>query len=104
MDRAAGWFDRYGGAAVFFGRLVPAMRSLISVPAGVQRMGIWRFVVYTTGGSALWNAVLVGLGWVLGDRWAPIKQYAQWLQYALLAALAVGSAYCVWNRLRGREG
>lgn len=99
LDRAVGWFDRYGGAAVFFGRLVPGVRSLVSVPAGVERMTLWRFVLYTAAGSALWNAVLVGAGWVLGSQWGQVRQYAEYLQYALLAVLAAGFAWLLWRRL-----
>ncbi|MDP9474554.1 MAG: DedA family protein [Actinomycetota bacterium] len=99
LDRATGWFKRYGGSAVFFGRLVPGVRSLISVPAGVERMPTWRFVAYTLGGSALWNALLVGAGWILGDRWAQVEQYTQALQYVLLAAAIVAVAWFLWRRL-----
>lgn len=103
LDRAAWWFDRYGGAVVFFGRLVPGVRSFISVPAGIERMPLLRFTVYTVGGSTLWNAVLVGFGWVLGDQWALVRQYAQWLQYALLMAAVAGIAWFLWRRLGNRR-
>jgi len=103
LDRAIGWFKRYGGRAVFFGRLVPGVRSLISVPAGIERMPIWRFVAYTFGGSALWNALLVGVGWILGDQWAQVRQYTQVLQYALLAAAIGAVAWFLWRRLVRRR-
>lgn len=103
LGRAIGWFERYGGWAVFFGRLVPGVRSLVSVPAGTERMPIWRFVAYTLGGSALWNALLVGVGWILGDQWAQVRQYSQALQSALLATAIGAVAWFVWRRL-GRRG
>lgn len=102
LDRAAWWFDRYGGAVVFFGRLVPGVRSFISMPAGIERMPLLRFTDYTVGGSTLWNAVLVGFGWILGDQWAIVRQYSQWLQNALLGAAVVGIAWFLWRRLRKR--
>lgn len=103
LDRAAGWFERYGGAAVFFGRLVSGVRSLVSVPAGIERMPLWHFTVYTLGGSFLWNMVLVGLGWILGDQWALVRQYAQMIQYALLAAVVGTIAWFLWRRLGRRQ-
>lgn len=62
IDRAEGWFDRHGRAAVFFGRLVPGVRSLISLPAGGARMPMAQFLAMTTAGSLLWNSLLVGAG------------------------------------------
>jgi membrane protein DedA with SNARE-associated domain len=101
--RTSGWFERYGGGAVFFGRLVPGVRSLVSVPAGIERMPLWHFTVYTLGGSFLWNMVLVGLGWILGDQWALVRQYAQMIQYALLAAVVGTIAWFLWRRLGRRQ-
>jgi membrane protein DedA with SNARE-associated domain len=62
LDRAEQWFARRGGRAVFVGRMVPVVRSFVSVPAGVERMPLPKFVAYTTAGSALWNALFVLLG------------------------------------------
>ncbi|WP_228281737.1 DedA family protein [Rubrobacter marinus] len=61
-------------------------------------MPVWRFVAYTLGGSALWNALLVGLGWFLGERWTLVRQYGQVVQYVLLAALIGAVAWFVWRR------
>lgn len=103
LDKARGWFERYGREAVFIGRLVPGVRSLISVPAGIARMPIWRFIVYTLAGSTLWNGVLIGLGWVLGSQWAMVRDYAQVFQYVVLAAVAGGIVWYLWRRLRTRK-
>lgn len=69
VDRALGWFDRHGRWSVFFGRLVPGIRSLISVPAGIDRMNPLLFGLMTLAGSALWNALLIAAGVWLGDRY-----------------------------------
>lgn len=69
LDTSFAWWDRHGGKAVFFGRLVPLVRSLISVPAGLAGMGLGRFTAYTLLGSGIWNGLLVGLGWYLGEEW-----------------------------------
>ena len=90
LDRADDWFGRHGGAAVFVGRLVPVVRSLISVPAGLRRMPLWQFVAFTAAGSAVWNSALIGLGWALGDRWQQARQYTTYVEYAVLAALVAG--------------
>ena len=67
-DRARTWFARHGAEAVLIGRLIPVVRSVISLPAGIERMPIRRFVIYTTVDSATWNTGLIGAGWLLGAR------------------------------------
>ena len=103
LDRAAAWFDRHGATAVLVGRLVPLVRSGISIPAGIERMPLWRFVVYTAVGSALWNGALVGLGWVLGDQWHVVRRYAEVASYAVIAAIAALLLWFIWRRLRQRR-
>jgi membrane protein DedA with SNARE-associated domain len=101
LDKASGWFERHGTGAVLVGRLVPGVGSLISIPAGIGRMPLSRFVACTVLGNGLWNGAFIGLGWTLGDRWALAQQYAQPLQYALLAA-AAGGVFCFFLRRRRR--
>lgn len=72
FDRADEWFARYGAWVVFFGRLVPGVRSVVSIPAGASAMPMPQFLVLTTAGSAAWNALLIGLGWALGNQWTRI--------------------------------
>jgi membrane protein DedA with SNARE-associated domain len=98
LDKAVRWFERHGGKAVFFGRLAPVVRSLVSVPAGVARMPLGLFLLYTTLGSLLWNSVSVGLGWWLGDRWELVTGYTRYLEYAVLAALVLAVVLFVWRR------
>lgn len=103
VHRASVWFARHGGAAVLIGRMVPVVRSLISLPAGLNRMSLPHFVAYTVIGSTAWNVLLIGLGWILGDRWEVIRQWAQvleWLVLATLAGLVIGF---VWRRLRSQH-
>jgi membrane protein DedA with SNARE-associated domain len=90
LDRADVWFDQHGGAAVALGRLVPVVRSLVSIPAGLRRMPLGRFVLFTAAGSAVWNSVLIGLGWLLGDNWTEVDQYATYIEIAVLIVLAAG--------------
>jgi membrane protein DedA with SNARE-associated domain len=103
LERAEGWFDRHGGLAVLIGRVVPVVRSLVSVPAGVERMPLWRFVLYTIVGSGVYNAVLIGLGYVLGSRWKTVEQYSSYLNYAIYAAILVAVGLFAVKRVRRRR-
>lgn len=99
VDKADEWFDRYGGVAVMIGRVVPIIRSLISIPAGLRQMPLPRFLVYTTAGSLVWNSVLIGAGWILGDNWEEVEQYVGYLQYLVIAAVLVAGVLWIWFRM-----
>ena len=100
LDKAEGWFDRHGAEAVLFARVLPVVRSLVSVPAGLRRMPLWKFTVYTVIGTSVFDGALIGLGWWLGSRWELVEQYASWLEYGGLALLAGFVGWFVWKRLR----
>ncbi|MBU4465855.1 MAG: DedA family protein [Actinobacteria bacterium] len=102
IDRTVGWFQRHGGKAVFFGRMIPVFRSLISVPAGVARMPLWKFGLLTAAGSLIWNTVFVLAGFFLGESWHVVEQYADILQYVVVAAVVIGVAGFVYARVRSR--
>ncbi|GGB08554.1 DedA family protein [Macrococcus hajekii] len=72
LHKADAWFNRYGGIAVFLCRFVPLIRSLISIPAGLNRMNLVTFTLYTTVGTIIWNAVLIYLGYTLGENWEKV--------------------------------
>jgi membrane protein DedA with SNARE-associated domain len=101
LARAERWFDRYGPVAVFVGRLIPVVRSLVSIPAGYRRMPIGQFLLLTGFGSVLWNGALVTLGWILGENWHQVEDYVGWLQYLVIATLVFLILRFVWKR-RGR--
>jgi membrane protein DedA with SNARE-associated domain len=92
LDRADRWFERWGSWAVFIGRMVPLVRTFVSYPAGIARMPIGRFVLFSTLGSLPWNAALIGAGFVVGDNYpqieAAIKPY-EYVIYAVVAGLLV---------------
>ncbi|MFF7409017.1 DedA family protein [Streptomyces lydicus] len=104
IDRAEAWFARRGRAAVLLARMVPVVRSLISLPAGIQRMPITAFTVLTALGSLIWNTAFVLLGYWLGDNWRLVEEYGGWVSKAVIAVagLAVGRWFAV--RLRRRPG
>lgn len=87
VDRASSWFHRHGAWSVLIGRLVPIVRSLVSIPAGAQRMPLSRFCAYTVIGSGVWNAALIGAGYVLGEQWEQVRRYADWLNVAVVVAI-----------------
>lgn len=101
LDRARGWFDRHDRSSVLIGRVVPGVRSLISLPAGFQRMPVLPFTALTVLGSAVWNSALVAGGYLLGSQWRSIEQYSDWLNLAVLAVLLAAVVKFVWDR-RGR--
>ncbi|WP_410671689.1 DedA family protein [Amycolatopsis sp. cmx-4-68] len=103
FDRTEAWFARHGGKAVFFGRMVPIFRSLISLPAGIERMPFGRFLALTTAGSLLWNTAFVGAGYLLGESWSLVDRYAAFFQYAVLAAVALAIGLFAVVRLRRRR-
>ncbi|MFC8763008.1 DedA family protein [Streptomyces sp. NPDC057193] len=103
LVRTEKWFAEHGTKAVFFGRMVPIFRSLISVPAGVERMPMPLFVVLTTLGSLIWNSVLVMAGYWLGDQWDVVERYVGVLSKAVLVLVVVAVAAYVAVRLRGRD-
>jgi membrane protein DedA with SNARE-associated domain len=92
LDRADRWFERWGSWAVFLGRMVPLVRTFVSYPAGIARMPIGRFVLFSTLGSLPWNAALIGAGFVVGENYpqieAAIKPYEYVIYVVVLGLLA----------------
>ena len=86
LDQVDDWFTRHGGKAVFFGRMVPGVRSLISVPAGVARMPVGRFVLLSVAGSLLWNTLLISAGYTLGSRWEVVETWVGRFQEVVVVA------------------
>jgi membrane protein DedA with SNARE-associated domain len=99
LDRAKGWFDNHGREAVFLARLAPLARSLISVPAGVAKMPLWTFVLYTTLGSGLWNAGLIAAGWALGANWQLVEKYQGYFSTGFVVLMGLAIAWFVVRRL-----
>ena len=97
VDRTFAWFERHGRSAVFFGRMVPIVRSFISVPAGVVRMPFGQFLLFSTAGSLIWNSVLIGLGVAAGDF---VRNNLKYLDYAVVAAFALGIGWLVYKRVQ----
>ena len=103
MARADRWFEKYGDAAVFFSRMLPIVRTFISLPAGVARMPFWRFTVLTTLGCIPWVLMLGYIGMEVGSRWEDWRDKLHVIDYFVLAALIVGAVYLLikWRNNRG---
>ncbi|MGW6930646.1 DedA family protein [Lentzea sp. NPDC054927] len=99
VDKTEAWFLRNGYRAVFFGRMIPIFRSLISIPAGVERMRMAPFLAYTAAGSLLWNTALILAGYLLGDNWHLVEQYVGLVSKAVLALAVIVAAVFVVTRL-----
>jgi membrane protein DedA with SNARE-associated domain len=101
MDRADRWFDRRAVPIVLFGRLVPGIRSLVSVPAGLSEMPLWQFIAATTAGALLWNSALLGAGALLGSQYDRVEGYVGPVSTAVMVAVVLAVvAGLVWLRRR----
>ena len=95
------WFERYGDATVFFTRMLPIIRTFISLPAGVARMPFWRFSILTLVGCVPWVLMLTYIGVKAGDNWVRWKDSLHYVDYAVAAAIVLGIAYLVVRRRAG---
>lgn len=100
LERGVRWFERSGGWTILVGRLVPGVRSLISIPAGATRMNLVRFSAYTIAGSGLWNSLLIGIGAALGTQHEQLEHVLGYLDYAVYTAIAVALAVLILRRVR----
>ncbi|WP_425828147.1 DedA family protein [Streptomyces fractus] len=102
LERTEAWFQRHGTKAVLLGRMVPVFRSLISIPAGVERMRLPVFLALTAAGSLIWNAALVLAGYWLGDQWDLVERYVGVLSKVVLGAAVTALVAYVIVRVRNR--
>jgi membrane protein DedA with SNARE-associated domain len=94
------WFERHGEATVFFTRMLPIVRTFISLPAGVARMPFWRFTAFTLAGCVPWVLMLGVVGREVGERWEDWRENLHYLDYAVLAAIVAGLVYLLIRRRR----
>ena len=105
VENAERYFDEHGAVGTFFGRLVPAVRQLISIPAGLARMSLSRFVLYTTLGAGLWNSILAGMGWYIGHYYSgqleeKVAQYSGELKIVMLFLGAAVVQYLAYKGIK----
>ena len=100
VDSVEAWFNRHGYKAVFFGRMVPIFRSLVSIPAGIERMPVWKFLGLTLAGSLIWNTIFVLSGYYLGENWHLVEQYAGIFQKLVIAAVVLVVVFFIVSKVR----
>ena len=100
VDSVEAWFNRHGYKAVFFGRMVPIFRSLVSIPAGIERMPVWKFLGLTLAGSLIWNSIFVLAGFYLGENWHLVEQYADIFQKLVIAAVVLIVTFVIVSKVR----
>lgn len=100
IEKTEAWFVKHGVKAVFFGRMIPIFRSLISIPAGVERMRVTTFLLFTTLGSLIWNTIFVLAGYTLGDNWSVVEEYADIYSNVIIGVVALALVVFVVLRIR----
>jgi membrane protein DedA with SNARE-associated domain len=100
LDAADRFFGKYGEAAVFFSRLLPVIRTFISLPAGISRMNFPRFLAYSFVGSIPWCYLLTYVGMKLGENWGEIRQYFHGADYVMAAIILLGLVWFVWHHVK----
>ncbi|MFI6922439.1 DedA family protein [Nonomuraea spiralis] len=103
IEKTEAWFLRHGRKTVFFGRMIPIFRSLISVPAGVERMPLVTFTLLTTAGSAIWNTIFVLAGYFLGENWSLVEAYVGIGTNVVIGLVVLAIAVFVTVRLTERR-
>lgn len=104
VDKASDWFDRHGKGAVFFGRLIPAVRTLISVPAGIAGMSMTKFLIYSTLGSLIWTALLALAGFVLESQYEKVSQYLDPVSTGVVVLMVLYYLYrLIRQRFAGKQ-
>ncbi len=93
------WFDKYGSSVVFFSRLLPGVRTFISLPAGLSEMNLTKFITFTFLGSLIWSAVLTYIGYYLGSNWEHLRVYYSKFEYLIIGLLLFGILYYINHKL-----
>lgn len=99
-DRAEKWFRKYGEKIVFFSRILPIIRTFISLPAGIAKMNIWRFSILTFVGSLIWSVFLTYIGFTLGKNWHSIEVYYRKFEYAIVVAVFLLGFYYLYRKVK----
>ncbi|MDH4222813.1 MAG: DedA family protein [candidate division Zixibacteria bacterium] len=103
LDTAERWFDKYGDWAIFFSRLLPVIRTFISLPAGIARMNFPKFILYTFLGSLPWCFVLAYVGKVLGENWESIRTYFRGADIVIIIVIIIGIVFFIYRHLNFKK-
>lgn len=100
LKRTMDWFERHGGLLVLFGRMFPIIRSLVSIPAGLVKMGLAKFYVFSSLGIITWNTIWITIGLTLGENWKQGEEFAQVLDYLVYGIVGVIAVYVAFNFIK----
>lgn len=100
IDKTVAWFQKHGYKAVFFGRMLPIFRSLISIPAGIERMNLFKFSILTAAGSLIWNSIFILAGYFLGDKWETVSDFIDYFKYLIIAIVALLFTLWLWRKFK----
>ena len=103
LKKTESYFEKRGEGTIFVGRLIPVVRHLISIPAGIGRMDLKKFFLYTAAGASLWNMLLAYLGYVLGQNWKTIRHYTEPVSIAVAVGLVAGFAFFVVHHIKHKR-
>ena len=103
LEYTAKWFEKHGEITVFVSRFIPVIRHLISIPAGVANMNLFRFCLFTIIGGTLWNTSLLYLGFKLREKWDVVEKYSHQIDVVVVILLILGGGWWVWNQLERRK-
>jgi membrane protein DedA with SNARE-associated domain len=97
------WFSKKGDLTIFIGRFIPIVRHFISIPAGIGKMNLKKFMIYTLIGAGIWNSFLAYIGLVLGNNWETISQYSDYISWGVLVIIVVIGVYFLWKEIKKRR-
>ncbi len=102
LKKTERWFEKRGEYTIFISRFIPVVRHLISIPAGIGKMDLKRFCLYTVAGASMWNFILVYAGYLLGEHWDRIKHYSEPVSFTVAAGLVIGFIWFVYRHVRDK--
>jgi membrane protein DedA with SNARE-associated domain len=102
LKKTERWFEKRGEYTIFISRFIPVVRHLISIPAGIGKMDLKRFCLYTVAGASMWNFILVYAGYLLGEHWDRIKHYSEPVSFTVAALLVIGFIWFVYRHVRDK--
>ncbi len=100
LEITKNFFGKYGEKAIFISRFVPVVRHLISIPAGVGRMNLWKFSLYTVIGAGMWNAFLTWVGFVLKENWSVVRHYTEIIDIVVVAGILFVMVYFIYSQVK----
>ena len=102
LEKTEKWFDKRGGKTIFISRFIPVVRHLISIPAGIGKMDIKKFCLYTLLGATIWNTFLAYLGFLVGQNWNIISGYMEYISIPIAIIIVLAGIFMVYRKMRDR--